>query len=691
MKLKNVTTVEKHFEKFLIGVTLAILAVVVYFYVLNPTTVKIDGQDLEPQQIDAKIYEKAKNLKDALGSEDLPAELKNLTVTQYMKAFSDKYNERLIPEDQVKVPFNQIAIFPEGLIGEQRKKPFFNLDIPAPEIVAQRADLGNIDPQEVQNNADLAAILPENAPFDTAWVSVVGRFDMATMVKNLTQPENDEFLAIPFEYGKFGILDVQMERQEFDKEKQAWSAPKMVEPMPGAITFRYLPANVAAKDALKYLEVMNKFQQSLVRPPFYLTTPKPWQAPEFEDDKPIGDRKDDLKDKIRKKRLQVDQTQKQIEKAKIPGPGPGAGPAAGGPALPPGGLPTPGVRTPKPPAASALPPGGPAVEPAPGGRHPLRPVATPHSNTARERVIEILTNKLTKLQTELRDLETEYQKLTGETLTPAPGSAPAPGTVPPGIGPGGVGNPGPGAFQPGGIPPGGPPGVNPGGFGRFPGTPDAVGGPVAPGAKDDHLLDNLGGAHVDLWVNDLFVAAGKTYRYRLRVVLTNPLYLKADAKSNKHYNNFTMASQWTEWGKPVTIERMRHFFIANAAPNGQARVDVWRFYQGAWLNHEFPVRAGDPVGGPINMKLVPGEDTPVDFFSGAYVVDMDLLTTPPLKVGDPPKKTTRVLFMVDGELTSRRLDLDKTDPKIKELKDSRSLMPATTPGAPGAPTAAAGN
>jgi len=49
-ELKNVTAFEKHFEKILIGVTLALLGAVFYFYVLNGTTIRIDGQDVQPSR-----------------------------------------------------------------------------------------------------------------------------------------------------------------------------------------------------------------------------------------------------------------------------------------------------------------------------------------------------------------------------------------------------------------------------------------------------------------------------------------------------------------------------------------------------------------------------------------------------------------------------------------------------------------
>jgi hypothetical protein len=718
MKLKNITFVERHFEKFLIGLTLLVLLVVAYFYVLTGTTVTLNNQTLEPKDVDPAIQRQANSLKQALEAKDdqLPEALKTLEVPEYMQNFAKNLGKRVIPDDESGISFGQppvltdngVLINPD--IGPNNSgEPYQVPTIPDPTVVAIKAGMGSVDPGEVQVNAELAKLLPDDAPYDLAWVSVLGRFEMAAMVKQLMKESAPDAKQIPQDWwvGKFGVLDVQMERQELDPATGNWSEPQMVAPMPdpNAVTFRYLPADVEKPEqAAYYLDIMLKNQKAIVQPPFPNLEGKPWSPPEADEPAAVatGDRKADLKKQLKTHRDQIEQIQRQIDRLKnvnatkpatnvpggVPRPTPGAGTGRTAPAAGAGTGATPGGQY-----SGTRPVSG--TRPKSTSPTATRPSATgAAATTQKDKRIAALTEQLTKVQTEERELAAEYLKLTGE-IVPAPAVVPSgvgPGAVPPGIeprGPGGVpigpGYPAgfPPGTRPGTLPPGFPAGVTPYGPGMIPsGAPGFPRNIVDPNHMD-RVLDVMGGEKLDLYCNDLTVEQGKTYRYRIRVAVVNPLYHKPSLPPDQMKANqtkFEVFSNWTEWTKPVVIEQFQYFFVDSVQPSpypGQARIEIDRYFQGEWVSHVFAVRAGDPVGGKANAS-VNGQDNEVDFFTGAYVIDMDFNFEIPPDPKNPniAKKTQRVLFLTGDQVVARRQDLDKVDKKRKELKETRPVAAA---------------
>lgn len=685
MKLKNVTFLERHIEKLLIALTLLILVGVGYFYGLRGTTVTIDGQTMEPKDIDPHLEIKARRLADALNSKQLPPELK-LAVPEYAQAFAQKLDEQLMPGLVAPLALAQVPLIPGG-DEETKDLPYYTPTVPAPELVAARADLGTVDPQEVQSNPDLAKFLqdvkhlPQGGPFDMDWVSVVGRFNMQAMVEQLMKNPGGNIQPIPTDWwlGKFGVLDVQLQREEYDEARHKWSEPTMVDPFPGSLTFRYINTvdEVKPEEAAYWLDVMRNNQRVIQQLPIpvVLAGGKTWTPPE--NDEPVNanaDAKEALRTEIKHLHQQMTVIQRQIDRYRTPGPGRSRTPQfRPGRSATPAGLPERGGI------------GGEAFPGAPAANRRGRAAATPKVPHDR---LSMLTQRLQDLTIKVQKLEADYIKLTGESATPAnpanPGF-PNPGTPGgPGFESGGPGGPFPGVTRPGYPPVATPPIAAPTG----PVTADAQGQLSPDNVK--RIVDSLGGAQADLWAHDFTVKPGKTYRYRIRVVLPNPLFHKPTLQGEQkkqNLNKFTLTSDWTDWGKPVTTQDTEHFFIASASPNGQARVEVWKFADNNWRVHEFPVRAGDPVGGPESVK-VNNEDAIIDFSTGVYVVDMDTLTLPGKMVG-LTSRTTRVLFLVDNHVIPRRLDQDRNDDQrawLKRQLEDQALLQKIS-GNPGNPTA----
>jgi hypothetical protein len=146
--------------------------------------------------------------------------------------------------------------------------------------------------------------------------------------------------------------------------------------------------------------------------------------------------------------------------------------------------------------------------------------------------------------------------------------------------------------------------------------------------------DALG--NVDIWAHDESAQPGRTYRYRLRVVIKNPLYdtknvatdpkmaqvpyLPADLASG----NLDPAAAWSDWTQPVAIPTNVDMMLVSAQTlNGRevARFRVKRFQEGQ-VNEApkpFEVAPGDVIGG---REKVAGAAKEVDFTTSWTLVDI---------------------------------------------------------------------
>lgn len=107
-----------------------------------------------------------------------------------------------------------------------------------------------------------------------------------------------------------------------------------------------------------------------------------------------------------------------------------------------------------------------------------------------------------------------------------------------------------------------------------------------------------------VWVHDFGVEPGKTYRYRMRVVLNNPLYAKEQYLAETQQSvasSPTIEGGWSAWTAPVEVERDRHFFVVSASESDQigngprAAVEVYQFYYGYWRKGSTTLEPGDSI------------------------------------------------------------------------------------------------
>ena len=180
-----------------------------------------------------------------------------------------------------------------------------------------------------------------------------------------------------------------------------------------------------------------------------------------------------------------------------------------------------------------------------------------------------------------------------------------------------------------------------------------------------------------VWTSDLKAKSGSTYRYRMRVVVSNPLYGRELPVGQRELaGRIGLVSDWSPWSEPIKIDTRQYFFLVGAqskpAP-GDATVEVFRYHNGGWRDEQFSVRPGDPIGAEREIS-VQGELESVDFGTGFIVVDLDFDYH---STGDPgafDQKTALLLYSDGEQMAARVLRQDRDNPKRRQLMDSAKRM-----------------
>ncbi|HEX2974005.1 MAG TPA: hypothetical protein VHP11_16860 [Tepidisphaeraceae bacterium] len=201
----------------------------------------------------------------------------------------------------------------------------------------------------------------------------------------------------------------------------------------------------------------------------------------------------------------------------------------------------------------------------------------------------------------------------------------------------------------------------------MPAAPQAPGAPnvVRPGdgAQNGQLVE------FDVWAHDETVEPGKTYRYRVRLTVRNPLYKMTDAVTDaalaQPIELPTDANKgWSEWTKPIEVRPRVQMFLAGGAPGKDSvRFDIYRWQNGKVNKtaQSVAVSPGDMVGG---VEKASG----IDFNTGWTVVDIR-------QVGNSDWRVT--LVDDNGMQKVRQLKADTSDGNRKELeKDAQAAEAA---------------
>jgi hypothetical protein len=131
---------------------------------------------------------------------------------------------------------------------------------------------------------------------------------------------------------------------------------------------------------------------------------------------------------------------------------------------------------------------------------------------------------------------------------------------------------------------------------------------------------------------DFAVEPGKTYRYRVRLVLNNPNYGRLPSEANGQpvvVEGETRTTEWSNPTKPVTIERDVYYFVKDVdTKRGKTRVSVyqWDTKLGTTVNADLDLYPGQHVAGSVKARVIDpakntDEEKPYSFKSSDVFVD----------------------------------------------------------------------
>lgn len=121
------------------------------------------------------------------------------------------------------------------------------------------------------------------------------------------------------------------------------------------------------------------------------------------------------------------------------------------------------------------------------------------------------------------------------------------------------------------------------------------------------LLENPG---VRVWAHDLTAAPGKTYRYRARIVINNPVFGRAAslvAEQQPLASHPLVEGEPSEWSEPVEALNTEYFFITSASEGDalegspRAGAELYRMFYGFYRRGQTAVEPGDFLGADAKL------------------------------------------------------------------------------------------
>lgn len=651
MKAKNTNFFQQHVEKLIVGAGLLIAAVIVLLYVVgSPYAAEVNNQEMSPSDLTEQVAKQAQQLNMRLDSPESP--IPERGIPPYTQDFRRRADHRVAPA-QYQIAFNRPGTDPRDVNVEGPTDEWSIPRPPVPTEVVAATGVGVLGAFEDRRTADQFLQFARNQqPPDIRYVSVAGTFDLADWRKRL------ETSSLPSQFYR-GIADfiagTYLLRQELkpggDPANDAdWTNATVVPALPTQAGFQpSYEQQFLQEQADAALNFLKQNQERVARPAFPpLGNNGIWQPPgsrmlTAEDHERLRDLRGTMDRLTRQITQYEDRLERQAE----------AEARRQGRQVP--------QRQPRQPNFGDM--GD------PGDMGPTRP--RPNPGAARQTRDQEQAAAYQRWVADLQAARAEYIELTGG-VDPAgqqqqQGQAFDPTMIDP-YGP-------PGMYGPEGYGPDmyGPPGQYPGEYGppgQYPGA--------QPGRPDDPNAPKPG--MIKVWAHDLTVEPGKTYRYKLLVAGVNPLFRQKRAPQEQVEQNFHKVAlgpdkselDQAEWTAPVRVYPEREFFMLTGSQQ-TATIEVWRVYNGRWVNDEFPVQPGDPIGGTTRIKTDAGEEV-IDMKVDAVVVDLVEIGSG----GGMGSRDSRMLYIEPGtqDILARSAARDSDSPDRIKLLNEKAIQEA---------------
>jgi hypothetical protein len=165
-------------------------------------------------------------------------------------------------------------------------------------------------------------------------------------------------------------------------------------------------------------------------------------------------------------------------------------------------------------------------------------------------------------------------------------------------------------------------------------------------------------ADFKMWAHDPTVQAGKTYRYTLRYVISNPVARTTGLCANPALEKqFSIESSRDHevWTDPISVEADTNFFAYEYKRGVQFRVFKWK--NGVWQMQNAQVNPGDMVG----SAATDGAGNTTDFTTGWTLVDVRQ------DAAAGPNSETLVLVSDNGTVLIKEMAKDAHSPQHRRL------------------------
>ena len=193
-----------------------------------------------------------------------------------------------------------------------------------------------------------------------------------------------------------------------------------------------------------------------------------------------------------------------------------------------------------------------------------------------------------------------------------------------------------------------------------------------PAAKEPLATQQGEEDRVLIWFHHDGLASRTSYRYKVQLLVMNPLLTHdkvVDPKKPEDARVATLATPWSPWSEPVRVPKTTSFLLTGSSPLSRppyVTATVFARALGERVAKGFKVSPGQPIGSPQKEA---------DFTTGAIVVDLNFERY--IYTGPVRKKTTEMLYLDDnGVLCSRIYEDDR------RAFDAINRAPKSPTGAP---------